>query len=202
MARRIILKLLRFLTGWPALPVAEDKKRAFIRAVAKLRPGAVFVETGTFRGETVDALRDDFPRLVTIELFEPLYSAACEKFRGDSRIEPLLGDSATLLPEIIRGIGPPIIYWLDGHYSGPGTASGNICPVLAELDAIFARNNPDDIILIDDARLFGWRAAYPSKKTIRELVATRRPGALMKLANDIMVIVRKDDAGAPVFSHG
>ncbi len=175
MIRRISLKIMRSLTGWPPPPASNENKRAFIRAAAKLRPGAVFIETGTFRGETVEALRDDFPRLVTIELFEPLHAAACEKFRGDSRIEPLLGDSATLLPAIIHDIAPSVVYWLDGHYSGPGTACGNICPVLAELDAIFTRNNPDDIILIDDARLFGWRAGYPSKK---QFAASSSPGGL------------------------
>jgi hypothetical protein len=200
MIRRAALKILRSLTGWPPQPMPKDEKRALIRALAKLRPGAVLVETGTFRGDTVEALRNDFPKLITIELFEPLHAAAREKFRDDPRIEPLLGSSEALLPSVIRDIASPIVYWLDGHYSGPGTARGNICPVLGELEAIFARNNPDDIILIDDARLFGWRAGYPSKKTLRSRVAASRPGAAMQLVKDIIVIIRAGDAAAAASS--
>ena len=172
----------------------NDEKRAFIRSMGKLRPASVLVETGTFQGETIEALRGDFTRLITIELFEPLYAAAREKFRGDTHVEPYLGDSAVLLPGIIRDIPQPIVFWLDGHYSGPGTAHENICPVLAELDAIFARNREDDIILIDDARLFGWRQGYPSKGNIRSRVATRRPGATVKISSDIIAIIRAEEA--------
>ena len=105
-----------------------------------------------------------FARIITLELFEPLYTAACEKFRGDPGIELHHGDSASLLPGIIPNITSPIVFWLDAHYSGGGTGGENICPVLGEVDAVFTRNNPDDIILIDDARLFGWSPGYPSKK--------------------------------------
>jgi hypothetical protein len=47
-----------------------------------------------------------------------------------------------------------VLYWLDAHWCGSGTAGNEAeCPLLAELDAIAALN-ADSAILIDDARLF------------------------------------------------
>ena len=48
-----------------------------------------------------------------------------------------------------------ILFWLDGHYSGKGTAIGKgATPILEELESIKNSKVNDAVILIDDIRCF------------------------------------------------
>ena len=51
------------------------------------------VETGTFLGDMLAAMRDDFDSLTSIELSEELHSRAKRRFAGDPKITLLHGDS-------------------------------------------------------------------------------------------------------------
>ena len=49
----------------------------------------------------------------------------------------------------------PVLFWLDGHYSGGDTAKGELdTPVSVELDSILESPVKGHVILIDDARCF------------------------------------------------
>ncbi|MBI2810892.1 MAG: hypothetical protein HYX67_08705, partial [Candidatus Melainabacteria bacterium] len=53
-------------------------------------------------------------------------------------------------------IDAPATFWLDGHYSGPGTAMGNSnTPLLEELKHIAQHPIKTHTLLIDDIRLLG-----------------------------------------------
>jgi hypothetical protein len=53
-------------------------------------------------------------------------------------------------------IDAPATFWLDGHYSGAGTAKGKTnTPLLQELDHIGSHHIKTHTILIDDVRQFG-----------------------------------------------
>ena len=58
--------------------------------------------------------------------------------------------------------------------------------VLEELDAILGRPWPD-VVLVDDARCLG-QGDYPSIDGIRAIVADRRPGWSVSVADDIIRI--------------
>jgi len=61
-----------------------------------------------------------------------------------------------------------ILFWLDGHYSGEGTACGDqVSPILQELDLIKAHPRRDHCILIDDSRLFTGVDGYPTLKATK-----------------------------------
>lgn len=152
-----------------------------------------FVESGTFRGDTVAAMLPFFRKLVSIELFEELYLAATRRFEANGNVSILNGDSGKILASVISEIEGPIIYWLDGHYSGAGTAlaKDTQCPIIAELNAIIARGNSADVILIDDARLFGWRSGYPIKQAVRKIVSKELPAHAFMIRQDIIVIYPK-----------
>lgn len=119
--------------------------------------GSVFIETGTFLGDGVQAALDaGFETIHSIELNDDMYRDACARFRNTPGVTIWHGDSADVLPQILERVGPVrCTLWLDAHASGPlsGGRSGGT-PVLDELDAI-AASEARCLIMIDDRRLFG-----------------------------------------------
>lgn len=111
------------------------------------------IETGTYRGGGARALASVFPHVVTIELSLALHREARASLADVEAIECIQGNSATVLPALIDATHPTF-YWLDGHWSGGVTAGAEEeCPILGELAALRS-GHPDDVILVDDARLF------------------------------------------------
>ena len=152
-------------TGRPAPPPHVVKYRN-IMAAADIFGAQVFVETGTANGDMVARVLPRFERIVSIELFPPFAAAARRRFAGEASVRIVEGDSAVRLGEAIDGIAERILFWLDGHYSGPGTGRGQQdSPVVAEI-ATIARHRIQagfrDLVLIDDARLFAGENGYPA----------------------------------------
>lgn len=76
-----------------------------------------------------------------------------------------------------------ILFWLDAHYSGAGTARGfDETPILEEMQVIRKRHQPD-VILIDDARLFGLYD-WPSLEDLQLLCQLDR--RIMTIEDDII----------------
>jgi len=72
------------------------------------------------------------------------------------------------MSEMIEKISGRVLFWLDAHYSGPGTAKGETeCPLITELDTIKKHHRNNHCILIDDAHFFDG-SHYPSLETVRE----------------------------------
>lgn len=121
----------------------------------------VFIETGTNDGETPWVLKDNFRELHTIELGSRQYRLAVQRFADYPHVHCHRGDSAVVLPRVLSKVSEPALIWLDGHYSGPGTAQGSKnTPVVEELEAIF-RDGRSHVVLIDDARCFYGGAENP-----------------------------------------
>jgi hypothetical protein len=114
-----------------------------------------FVETGTWRGETVMGLEPYFNKLYTIEVVKDLYEAAKQKYKGD-KIEFLLGDSAVVLRSLVKSIDGSAIFFLDGHWSCGDTGRGEKdVPLHEELVSIVRDFPHKALIIVDDCRLFG-----------------------------------------------
>jgi hypothetical protein len=157
--------------------------------IAGYAPGIdAFVETGTYRGDTIEALRSRFRSVWSIELSHVLAARAQQRFAASPNVRILEGDSAVVLRTILPEISEPCLFWLDGHWSGGETALGDSeTPLLAELNAVLARSYRD-IILVDDARLFG-TGDYPSSEMIADLVDRARPARALSIRHDIARIV-------------
>ncbi len=122
--------------------------------LATLIGAKVFVETGTYKGKTTRWAAEEFDFVHTIEAAQPFYDRYHAELKALGNIEPHFGDSREHLPRVVEKIGDqPAMFWLDGHWSG-GVTAGELdeCPIIEELDAIKHRRN--DVIMIDDARLF------------------------------------------------
>jgi hypothetical protein len=59
-------------------------------------------------------------------------------------------------------------------------------PLLKELSLIAARSQAGDVVLIDDARLFGWRPGYPRLGRVRKFAVRHWPGCSFKVESDVI----------------
>jgi hypothetical protein len=115
----------------------------------------VFVETGTFMGETIFAMEPYFNSLYTVEISPELHYNTKSIYNGN-KIKFLLGDSALVLDEVTKNIPDSAIFFLDGHWSAQNTGRGiKDCPLYEELHHINNNFKGEAIIIIDDFRLFG-----------------------------------------------
>jgi len=143
------------------------------------------VETGTLHGDMVEAMKNDFDRIYSIELSTELYEEAKKRFKGEKQIELVHGDSGIELKNVINRINQPSLFWLDGHYSGGDTARGDKnTPVFEELGHILNTKDRGHVIIIDDARCFGADPSYPSIEELNEFIESRRP--------DVNIVVEDD----------
>lgn len=178
------------LQGSPLLP-PDDAKPSTVIAFAAERGLRTLVETGTYTGGTIERTKAHFDEVFSIELDRRLAAAAARRFRGDRHVHVLQGDSGAVLPEILRRIDRPALFWLDAHYSSGITAWGaDDTPVVRELTAIMSHPVAGHAILVDDARLFGTDPAYPSLADVERLAARLWPGSRVRSEDDIIRIDR------------
>ncbi len=183
--------LLRWnLAGRPVPPPHLVKQRA-VRAYAEKFRLPVFVETGTYRGDMVEAVKRDFARVYSIELGVELHRLARERFAADPNVTILQGDSGEVLRGLLPGIDRPALFWLDGHFSEGDTARGAlITPILSELDHILAHPLARrHVILVDDARLFNGEDDYPTLESLNAVLA-RAGFPACRVRDDIIRIHR------------
>lgn len=146
-----------------------------------------FVETGTADGATTLALKDDFERLITIELDHERYlHVATATFLPYPQILPLWGDSAKVLEEVANWLPGPAMFWLDAHYCG-GVRGDVDTPIEIEVEIAARQGKPGSRMIIDDARLFGTDPAYPTISRIAQIVDPYRYTVTVK---DDMIFVR------------
>jgi hypothetical protein len=115
----------------------------------------VFIDTGTYMGDTLYNMLHDFNKLYSIELSEKYFSQAVKRF-DDNKVTIIHGDSTIILKTLLNEVNASIFFWLDGHWSGGDTAKGDVdCPLLEEITIINDICKSKCIIAIDDVRLFG-----------------------------------------------
>lgn len=148
------------------------------------------VETGTFRGEMIYAMKDHFDLIQSIELYDVLFKRACRLFSNNPNIKLYLGDSSEKLAEILDELTVPCLFWLDAHYSGDGTAKGDIeTPILREMELILSHTLKTHVILIDDAREFiKGLQDYPTLDQIEDLIKQYIQDYSFEVKNDIIRI--------------
>ncbi len=173
------------------LPPPHAVKQNVILDYKKKFKIEIFVETGTFRGDTVFAQRHNFKRIYSIELDPALHAGARERLRKFDHIQLLQGDSGVLISELARSIHQPCLFWLDGHYSGGETARGvSETPIMNELHGILSTDQ-SHVVLIDDARLFIGQNDYPTIDVLRNSVFRLRPSYDVSVKWDIIRLVPK-----------
>lgn len=186
--RRAVAKWER--AGRPAPPPHAIKQQN-LREYAQKFGLDVLVETGTYKGDMIAAMKDGFRKLYSIELADHFFEAAAQRFCTEDKITILHGDSGVVLEKLVPKLDGPALFWLDGHYSAGTTARGDKdTPVIEELGHILKREDLRCAILIDDARCFEGESdqQYPSIDEVRALVEKLRPGWTFEVATDCIRI--------------
>jgi hypothetical protein len=177
--------------GRPAPPPHAVKQQT-LRTFAERFGIKVLVETGTYLGDMVEAMRDQFDQIYTIELSEELYKKAQKRFANASNVNLICGDSAVELANIVHQLNQPALFWLDGHYSCGITAQADKdTPIYEELSYILDAPDLGHVIIIDDARAFGVDADYPTIAALSEFVRSKRPNLDISVQDDSIRITPK-----------
>jgi hypothetical protein len=172
-------------------PSPPHLKRRTVLEFAKRQKFEVFIETGTYRGDMLARVskKSSIKKILSIELDETLAIEAQFRFRTNSRIEILKGDSGEVLRNACVELPQPALFWLDGHFSGGVTALGDTTtPIFAELQAIHSCKRKMDLILVDDIRLFNGTDGYPTLEELIEVIHKLNPEWQCKVQGDILTI--------------
>lgn len=189
-ARRQKRELVSWERRGKTLPLPHIVKQRAIRELAEKHGLTIFVETGTYYGDMVEAMKNHFCELFSIELSGELYEKARRRFAGDNRITIIRGDSGIELGKLMGKIDRPALFWLDGHYSAGVTARGEKdTPIYEELTHIFASQQLGHVVVIDDARCFGVDPGYPGVEELGAFIRSRRPDASIEFQSDSIRVV-------------
>jgi len=179
--------------GRPSPPPHAIKQRV-LREFATRYGLEILVETGTFKGDMIEAMKKDFRQLYSIELAPHFHERAMQRFVSDHHVTILKGDSGKVLETLVPKLEAPTLFWLDGHYSKGDTARGDEdTPIMEELAHIFSRPELKSVILIDDARCFMGQTeqVYPALESVREFVAKHRPDYTFEVDTDSIRLAPK-----------
>jgi predicted O-methyltransferase YrrM len=128
-----------------------DRIIAHVPGYSKIK---AFVETGTFKGFSIENMASIFPVCHTIEIDPTLYDSAKNRL-SHLPIEFHLGDSVDIIKTLSVQIKQPAIWYLDAHYIPEKTPKYKVdVPLLQELK-ILSNRKFKDIIICDDVALFG-----------------------------------------------
>lgn len=181
---------------FPERTAPAKKRFNFILALAKKYKIKVFVETGTYLGDTTAAVAKYFEKIYTFEISEELVKLAKDRFQNQKNIEIIQGDSGLELKNILSKINDKVIFWLDGHYSAGFLHAKKYnldTPILNEIKTIFTSNIKDlnNIILIDDAFEFDGTRGYPTVTELKDLVKSYTDKYEVYIKYDIIYIIPK-----------
>ncbi len=180
------------------IPDYAVKRKTIIDLARQYNSTDVFIETGTYMGDTVEFLKNDFTHLYSIELNEQLAAKAEHRFAANSKISIVQGDSAEQLSSILSSIQTPVTFWLDGHYSSEFQSGDEYIvtgkgkkdtPIVEELMQIKQHPVQQHVILIDDARLFDGTNDYPTKEEVSNFVKQHLPNYSFSIKKDIIRIL-------------
>ncbi len=145
------------------------------------------VETGTYYGEMVAAMRGRFDRVYSIEFVPALAERAARKFAGDEHVRIFCGDSRVVMPEVLALLTGPALFWLDAGYYGWVGKRTDDQRLSAELEMILSHPHPH-IILLDDVRGLTGRDGIPSVAEVKTYVESKFPERSVEVEFDIMRI--------------
>jgi len=91
--RRELKQLADWERNGRPIPPPHIVKQQTLKTISKRYGLKILVETGTYYGDMVEAMKDVFNQLYSIELSTELYKKAKKRFKGEKHIELICGDS-------------------------------------------------------------------------------------------------------------
>lgn len=130
-----------------------------LEAIHKISGYELFIETGTYLGDTTLMACGIYDKVISIEVDPKRSMVTQEKLEKAGftapKVELHVGDSPDVLYNVCREYADEAgkVFWLDAHWCGEGQEPEQSCPLDEELYAIWQWEN-SPVILIDDARFF------------------------------------------------
>jgi hypothetical protein len=149
----------------------------------------VLVETGTYYGEMVAAMKAHFDRIYSVEYESQLAQRAIRKFARYPHIRIFEGDSQKVVPDLLRSIEQPALFWLDAGYYGWAGLQGDQQRLTTELEAILRHPLQGHVILMDDARGLNGQNGAPTVAELKQRIESEFPGRQIEVRYDILRIV-------------
>ena len=145
------------------------------------------VETGTYYGEMVGAMKSRFDRIYSIESVPALAERATRKFACEEHVRIFCGDSRVVMPEVLALLKGPALFWLDAGYYGWVGMRTDDQRLAAELEMILSHPY-SHMILLDDARGLTGRDGIASVGDVKAYVESKFPQRSVAVEFDIMRI--------------
>ena len=158
---------------------------------------SLWIETGTYYGDTTKILSDIAEKVISIESDKRLYDLAIKKFENSKKVNVINGESQNLLEDILKNESyKNLCLFLDAHTCLDHITNKLISknetletPIIIELNIIenYIKKFNNVNILIDDIRLFdGKTKNYPH---INEIVDwARKNNSSWFIEHDIFII--------------
>lgn len=162
-------------------------KSLFAAGIGVASRKSVFVETGTYTGQSVYKIVSLFREVHTVEASPDLNRAARELFKAKeiTNVSALLGDSQGFLRSLAPQVYEDAVFFLDAHYSSGITSQEyGACPVIEEIDIVLSRS-PNALIVVDDLRKMTGRDGYP---TLEQILGSLPHTLLVQVAMDQLII--------------
>lgn len=163
-------------------------KQRTVREYAERFKLRILVETGTYYGEMVAAMKNRFAEIYSVEFDSALAQRAAKKFAGKQHIRILEGDSQKVVPEVLQQIKEPALFWLDAGYYGWAGLQGDKQRLTVELEAILRDSRFRHVILMDDARGLNGQNGAPTVEQLKQRVEAEFPGRSVEVKYDILRI--------------
>lgn len=179
-----------WLAGRPSVGPTAAAKRRHLAYLLTERGHHIFVEAGTYRGATTAYFAKRAGRVISVELHDGLFAAARKRFARYPNVTLLNGDSLVEVPKAVAACESPPLVFLDGHFSGPGTAKGQLVePAELTLGRLAKVAPPGTTIVVDDLRLFGsGRPGFPQLDAVTAAARSAFPHSVIRAGLDSIVI--------------
>lgn len=163
-------------------------KQHTVRQYAKRYGLHVLVETGTYYGEMVAAMKNRFNAIYSVECAHQLAQRAIRKFARHRNVHILEGDSQQVVPALLKTIREPALFWLDAGYYGWAGLQGDRHRLTSELEAILRDPGKQHVILMDDARGLNGQNGAPTVVQLKQRIESEFPGRRVEVKHDILRI--------------
>jgi len=181
----------------------------FLQMIRDVFHPDIFFETGTYMGQTTAQVAPFFKEIHTVELHDRLFAEAQAKLKRFKNVTVHHDKSQNAITRVVPNLDGTILFWLDAHFSGEGTATSSddhkdpnaFTAIRYELQAIKDSGIKNSIILIDDVRGFGTQIgkqeflgcwAYPTLQEVKRDLLEINPHYEVVLLGDILMAYDAD----------
>jgi hypothetical protein len=163
-------------------------KQHTVRDYAQRYGLRVLIETGTYYGEMVAAMKHRFAEIHSVEFDSALAARAAKKFSRSPHLHIHHGDSQIVVPELLKSLKEPALFWLDAGYYGWAGLQGDKQRLTSELEAILRDSRYPHVILMDDARGLNGQNGAPTVPQLKQRIEAEFPGRGVEVKYDILRI--------------